>query len=76
MADQTTTDDAQTLKLSDAPAYELPYEPDSFALDAAEDSGYYGIMHAGEYAWDNQTCTAEAYGEVDPNARPGNRHRT
>ena len=40
----TTTDDAQTLPA--APEYELPYEPDSYAIDAAKDSGYYGVMHA------------------------------
>ena len=70
----TTTDDAQTLPA--APEYELPYEPDSYAIDAAKDSGYYGVMHAAEYEWNNQTCTVEAYGEYDPDARPGDRHRT
>jgi len=75
MDNQTTTDDdAQTLP--DAPEYELPYEPDSYAIDAAKGSGYYGVMHAAEYEWNNQTCTVEAYGEYDPDARPGDRHRT
>jgi len=70
----TTTDDAQNLPAT--PEYELPYDRDSVAVDAAKRSGYYGIMYAGNYEWDNQTCTAEAYGEYDPDARPGNRHRT
>ena len=72
----TTTDDAQTPKLPAAPEYELPYDRDSVVVKNARRSGYYGIMYTGEYVWDNQTCTAEAYGEYNPDARPGDRHRT
>ncbi|ELZ39324.1 hypothetical protein C471_08595 [Halorubrum saccharovorum DSM 1137] len=73
MENQPTTNDAPTLPK--APEYELPYDRDSVAVESAKRSGYYGIMYAGNYEWDNQTCTAEAYGEYDADARPGERHR-
>ena len=75
MDNQTTTDDVAQ-NLPDAPEYELQYDRDSVAAKNARRSGYYGIMFAGDYEWNNQTCTAEAFGEYDPNARPGDRHRT
>ncbi|WP_436348845.1 hypothetical protein [Natronorubrum sp. FCH18a] len=52
-------------ELPDPPAYDFPYEPGDAGYDNAVLSGHYGPMYAGEYAWSNVRCTAEAYGETD-----------
>lgn len=78
MSDNQTQENAveTTARLPEPPEYECPYDPDSSMYEHYQESGYYGVMYAGEYKWDNLRCTAEAYGEYDPNARPGNRRKT
>jgi hypothetical protein len=78
MANDKRQTEAETTgeQLPEPPAYDCPYEPGTAGYDMAEQSGYYGVMYAGEYEWDNVRCTAEAYGEYDPNARPGNRRKS
>jgi hypothetical protein len=63
-------------QLPEPPTYDLPYEPGDAGYDMAEKSGYYGVMYAGDYEWNNVRCTAEAYGEYDATARPGNRRKS
>lgn len=57
--------DAQLDKYADLPP--LPsYDRDHYDDDGHHaDTGYYGVMYAGDYKWDNVRCTREAYGDTD-----------
>lgn len=46
------------------PEYRDPYEGNEDLREARKRQGYYGVMYAGEYAWDNLRCTQEAYGDM------------
>ncbi len=74
--DEPTPIDSSGRELPDPPRYEFPYEPGDAGYEAARTSGYYGPMYAGEYAWSNVRCTAEAFGEYDREARAGHRRKT
>lgn len=42
-----------------------PYRDDERNREFYEQAGLYGVMYAGDYEWDNERCTAEAFGEYD-----------
>ena len=54
------------------PTYEQPYTAGDTAYEHYADAGEYGIMFAGDYAWDTVRCTAEAYGDAGYISRSSN----
>lgn len=63
MAQQTNDEDPGKLAGTE-PEYRRPYEKGSKLDEAHSSTGKFGIMHAGNYEWDNARCTREAYGDV------------
>lgn len=83
-SDGSDTNDRPTARRSPVPGlpspprYDAPDDDRGFYADA----GFYGVMYAGDYEWDNERCTAEAFGDYDSDeeryniTRNGQPHRS
>jgi hypothetical protein len=49
------------------PTYRHPDADNDSIRERIEEQGRYGIMYAGDYAWENGRCTREAYGDAEQN---------